>query len=70
MNNFSILIDFIGSLEPTTWFSSSGIKAGPYAAMILCGYVLFRDGMRMGAWSIAGYVARFAVVLTALSTML
>ena len=69
MNNFSLLIDLIGSLEPTKWISPGGIKAGPYAALLLCGYVFLRDGMRRGAWSIAGYVVRIAVVLSLISAI-
>lgn len=69
MDKFSFLIDLIGSLEPRTWISSGGIKVGPYAALLLCGYVFLRDGMRRGAWSIAGYVVRIAVVLSLISVI-
>ena len=69
MTKLSILMDFLGSMEPGTWFSSRGIKAGPYAAMLFCCYVFFRDGIRRGAWAIAGYIAKVAVLITVISTV-
>lgn len=69
MNKFSLLMDFLGSLEPSTWVSSKGIKAGPYAALVFCCWIFFRDGMRRGTWSIAGYIVKAVVALSLLSTV-
>lgn len=61
MNGLSLLMDFIGSLEPSTWVSSRGIKAGPYSALLFCGYVFLRDGIQRGFWSLVGYLVAIAV---------
>lgn len=62
MNKFSLLMDFIGSLEPSTWISSRGIKAGPYGVLIFCAYVFLRDGMERGFWSLVGYLAAILAI--------
>jgi len=69
VNKFSVLMDFVGSMEPSKWVSSSGIKAGPYAVLVLCCLVFLRDGMRRGAQSIVGYAIKIAVALTVLSAI-
>ena len=61
MINFSLLSDFLGSLEPSTWVSSRGFKAGPYAVVLFCGYVLLRDGIVRGFWFLVGRFVAIAV---------
>lgn len=62
MDKFSLLMDFLGSLEPNTWVSSSGIKAGPYGVLLFCLYVFLRDGITRGFWSLVGYLVPVAVI--------
>ena len=69
MNKFTAFMDFIGSLEPSKWVSSSGIKVVPYMTFLFCGYVLLHDGIKRGLLSLLRYVVLIALAASVISTM-
>lgn len=55
MDKFSFLIELLGTLEPSTWVSERGIKAWLWGPLLFFGFVLLRDGIRRGFFSLIRY---------------
>lgn len=55
MDKLNFLIEFIGSLEPSTWVNERGIKAWLWGPILLVGFVMLRDGIKRGFFSLIRY---------------
>lgn len=55
MEKFNFLVEFLGTLEPSTWVNEKGIKAWLYAPIFLFGFVFLRDGLRRGFFTLIRY---------------
>lgn len=70
MDKFNFLIELFGALEPSTWISEKGIKAWLWGPLLFVGFVLMRDGIKRGFFSLIRYGVTVLTMAFAVSSLL
>lgn len=70
MDKLIFLVEFIGTLEPTTWISDKGMKAWLWGVLLFLCFVFMRDGIKRGFLTLIRYSLTVLTVAFAVFSLL
>lgn len=69
MDKFNFLMDVVGSMQPSTWITDNGIPVWLYMSLLFCCFVLMRDGIKRGFFTLVRYVLTVGTMAFAVFSM-